>query len=445
MTRSYRATRWPNDRHLSGWYHCLPKPDSLPSLYTTESVDVVIVGAGFAGLAAAQRLQQNDASLSIAILEAQGLAWGACGRNSGFMIDLPHELNSSNYSSEQNADLQQIAENRLSIDFTLETAKQWGLSECLDEVGKYHGATSGAGLKALNAYTEHLAALGEPFSILSKQSLAEALGTEYYDGGIHTPNAVLIQPAHYILGLGHGLHSLPNVTVYEHSPALEITASQNGVTVRTEHGALSAATVILANNGHIESFGIAPSRLLHLFTYASMTQQLSPEQFNTLGTEPSWGLIPAAPMGTTLRKLRDRRILIRNQWTYNPNLESSARQLKRYEAQHDDCFKRRFPHFSEVAMEYRWSGPIALTLNSVPIFGEIERNVLAATGCLGLGTTKSTLMGLLIADKITGKDNPLIDHYDAHPEPSRLPPSVLSRIGIPSYLKWSHWRAGNDL
>src|SRR6185312_15025690 len=47
--------------------------------------DAIIVGAGISGLSTAYWLQNEDPSLKIAIVEKSRLAFGASGRNAGFI------------------------------------------------------------------------------------------------------------------------------------------------------------------------------------------------------------------------------------------------------------------------------------------------------------------------------------------------------------------------
>jgi glycine/D-amino acid oxidase-like deaminating enzyme len=84
----------------SGWYELLPPPAPARELSQSLTADWVVIGAGFAGLAAARRLTQLCPGDKIVLLEAQRVGWGAAGRNSGFMIDLPHDLSTEDYSEQ---------------------------------------------------------------------------------------------------------------------------------------------------------------------------------------------------------------------------------------------------------------------------------------------------------------------------------------------------------
>ena len=59
--------------------------------------------------------------------EAGRIAEGAAGRNSGFMIDLPHELSSSDYAGSGD-DAAQIAMNRHAIHFAQEAVQDYAIA-----------------------------------------------------------------------------------------------------------------------------------------------------------------------------------------------------------------------------------------------------------------------------------------------------------------------------
>ena len=105
------------DLGLAGWNQLLPARRTEPTLEDDIEADYVIVGAGFSGLSAARRIMQLDRKASIVLLEACEVGEGPGGRNSGFMIDLPHDLSSSNYSGKANEDQRHIRMNRVAIDF----------------------------------------------------------------------------------------------------------------------------------------------------------------------------------------------------------------------------------------------------------------------------------------------------------------------------------------
>src|SRR5262245_43636435 len=123
----HKAARTPADLRGSGWYELLPKPPPPRILAGNQKADWVIVGAGFAGLSAARRLSQLVPGDRISVLEAQRVGWGASGRNSGFMIDLPHELSSENYAGGLDHDIKQIRMNRAGIAFAAAAADACGL------------------------------------------------------------------------------------------------------------------------------------------------------------------------------------------------------------------------------------------------------------------------------------------------------------------------------
>ena len=86
----------PNDDNSCGWYAALAPAAPVKKLKGSQTADYAIIGAGFAGLAAARRLAELKPDARIILIDAQRVAEGASGRNSGFVIDLPHKFFSIN-------------------------------------------------------------------------------------------------------------------------------------------------------------------------------------------------------------------------------------------------------------------------------------------------------------------------------------------------------------
>ena len=332
--------------------------------------------------------------------------------------------------------------NRAGIAFAREAAEAYGLQEYVNPCGKLHGAAAESGLTALGSFETHLERLGEPYTHLDAADLKRITGTDFFVGGTHTPGAVIIQPAGYIRGLAAGLEG--EVEIYESSPVVKLETGRDKV-ITTPKGCVRARNAILTVNGHIESFGFFARRLMHVFTFASMTEPLGETERRALGGEPEWGLIPAEPMGSTLRRTRDGRIVVRNTFTYNPGMETSEAQVTRIGRTHDRSFRARFPMLGAPRFQYRWGGHLCLSLNSVPAFGEIDDGLYAACCQNGLGTVKGTLAGKLIADLACGANDPMVADMLAFDPPRKLYPEPFMTAGARTRLWWMHRRAGRDL
>ena len=250
----------------------------------------------------------------------------------------------------------------------------------------------------------------------------------------------------FVRGVARGLRS-NRVVIHEESPVVSLERGDDWVAV-TPGGRLTAPRVILAVNGHLNSFGFARGRLMHIFTYASMTRALTEDEVRRLGGEAVWGVTPADPMGTTVRRLSGTggdRIVVRNRFTYDPGMEVDDTRIARVGRDHDAAFRARFPMLADVGMEYRWGGRLCLSLNSVQVVGQLEDGLYSACCQNGLGTTKGTLAGMLAADLATGQPSPALDRMLSSPPPKRLPPEPLSRLGATLRLRWKEAQAGREL
>ena len=191
---AYTAKKLPRQTGAAGWNAILPPQAPLPVLETDLTADVTIIGGGFAGLTAARRLHQLDPSLQVAVLEAGPFAESSAGRNSGFMIDLPHDLSSDNYAGQGlDSDKVAIALNRQAITFAKGVAEDCALpQEMFDPAGKINAAATRTGDKHNRDFAAHLDRLGEPHTLYSQAEMQELTGSPHYTSGLFAPGTVMI-------------------------------------------------------------------------------------------------------------------------------------------------------------------------------------------------------------------------------------------------------------
>jgi glycine/D-amino acid oxidase-like deaminating enzyme len=256
----------------------------------------------------------------------------------------------------------------------------------------------------------------------------------------------MIQPALFIRNMARGLSK--HAAIYENSPIISLQKQGDAWHACTPKARVSANTVILAVNGHLESFGYFKRRLMHVFTYASMTRALSSDEIRTLGGEPQWACTPADPMGTTVRRITGTggaRIIIRNRFTYDPGMEVSDKRIENISREHQRAFNNRFSSLDRVHMEYQWGGRLCLSRNSVPAFGELETGLFAACCQNGLGVAKGTASGKLVAELMCNHQSDALADMLQQEKPGKLPPEPFAWIGANAVMRWGEFRAGTEL
>ena len=453
---SYPAGKLPKFVGPAAWSDILGPQPAPVILEQDTSADLVIIGGGFAGLSAAHRLRQIDPRLKVIVLEAARIAEGASGRNSGFMVDLPHNLQSDDYSgASAAADKDLIALNRQAIGFGRSAVQSYEIDKnYFDEVGKVNGAASGRAHEHNLSYAKHLEGLGESSRLLDQQDMYELTGSRHYLSGLYTPGTVVLQPGGYIRGLAYGLKtelsegSAKPVEIYENSPVHGFARDGSGWVVQTKKATVKTSQIILATNGHLESFGLAAQRLMHIFLFASMTQNLDKDMQKRLGGQPRWGITPSDPLGSTIRRidapLGGERVITRTCAVMRPGLVPSKRDMQRAAAVHQQKFAQRFPQIKNVKWDYCWSGHLCLSLNDVSVMGEIDQGVFAACVQNGLGTTRGTLTGMGAADLAMGLESDITRYFAKEALPKKLPPQPFATWGANIWMRFREWRAANE-
>lgn len=436
-----KVTSLPADDNGCGWFHLSPARQARPAHAGKKDAPWVVVGAGFTGLAVARQLAVHFPDDEIVLIEAQEVGFGTSGRNAGFAIDLPHDIGAEDYIGDLATANISLKLNLTGQNILRALVEKYRIDCQFRASGKYQAAVEDRGIAVLDAYRRGLDKLGQPYDVIEQADIPAHVGTHFYRKALFTPGTVLIQPAALVKGLADHLPS--NVTLYENTPITEVVYGDK-VVLHHAAGQITARKLVLANNAFGMCFGFLQGTMLPIFTYGSLTRPLTAEEQAQLGGKDFWGLIPADPFGTTLRRTHDNRLLVRNSFSFNPDGRSRQKYLDRFVKRHRASFERRFPMLPDVSFDYTWGGSLALSRNHQGFFGQLAPNVYGALCCNGLGVTRGTVTGTLLADWLAGQRNELIDFLLDSPGPNKNPPQPFLSIGVNANLMMGQYRAGRE-
>jgi glycine/D-amino acid oxidase-like deaminating enzyme len=433
---------FPNYQLASGWNALLPPRQAHAPLKGKQVADVVIVGAGFTGLACARRWQELAPDARIVVIDASEIGEGNPGRNSGFLLEIALAEDANPENMQRMLEANRLTQNAMQS--ILSNVQASGLDVDLQRAGTYRGAASSAGLKSLNNYKQFLEGAGLPYRSLDQTQLKAELGTDFYQSGLYSPHCYLAQPAAVIRAIHSQLAD--SITLFENTPALKINNSDGKWTVTTAEGEMTCSNLVLANNSFAKEQGIARSRLAGIYTYAGITPPLDPELLDSLGSVHNWGLLPTHRLGSTLRRTADDRLLVRSGHSYEAELSGS-----KVTDFLQDRLWRRFPQLNlngqgrgrAQAFEHVWGGAVGVTLNSAPVWGEREPGLFISSGCNGGGTVKGTLLGSALAELALGHS--ALDVAAIFGSPIWMPPDPLRRIGFEASAVLESWQGRREL
>lgn len=392
-----KKNKYPNYKTKCGWNSLLSTYQSKPILSDDITSDVVIIGSGYTGLAAAKRWFELSPDDSITMIDASTIGEGSSGRNSGFLLEIALANDAKSTSLKKLVRCNQL------ISKTIDKIKQATLTASLDckmhRTGTYRVAAGSSGLKSLLNYQRFLEASKLEHKILNTDQLNELLGTTYYRQGLYTPHCYLAQPAALIRSIAEQLP--PAIQRYENTPALECLKSKSHWIIKTPQAKIKTKKVIIANNAFCGKLGIGSHRVATIYTYAALTEKLNKESLSSLGTDNNWGILPTHRLGSTLRRTIDGRLMIRSLYDYDKedNIKSISKKLMHH-------LKMRYPNLPELNFNSVWSGATGLTLNGAPLWGEVDKNLYISAGCNGGGVVKGTLFGELLSDLANNQPTP---------------------------------------
>ena len=371
---------------------------AAPPLQGDLQADVVVVGAGFAGLSSAIELAKKG--YRVIVLEADRVCSGASGRNGGQTI--------VGFASGQEPFEQQLGMARArmawemsleAVDLVDERIAEFGI-DCDRVKGYLYVADSERKARALEADMQALAKQYEFATEFARgPEVQQYLQSPLYCAAAYERKSGHLHPLKYGLGLARAARAL-GVQIFEHSPVLDM---DRGVRLRakTAQGSVTADFGVLAGNYTLPEFGprVAPDinpRIMPVGTYMVATAPLEPALCQRL--------IPtqAAVCDNNFildyfRFSADHRLLFGGRVSYStrtpPNLQAiMARRMGEV-----------FPALRGVAIDYLWGGFVDISMNRAPDFGRLGQNLYYLQGFSGHGVALTGLGGRLVAQAIAGQ------------------------------------------
>jgi glycine/D-amino acid oxidase-like deaminating enzyme len=427
--------RLPHDDMDAGWLALLPPPPPPRPLLGEERVGSAVVGAGLTGLAIARRLAELRPGEPVAVVEAQRIGFGASGRNAGFVVELTDFA--AGMEAPDRARYLRVA--RFGLECLRELVTRHAIECDWDESGFLRAAAGTEGLRQLARWPARLDAAGVCHHWLDAEAIAALTGSRFYRAAIRLPGTVTVQPGALVRGLAR---SLPEqVTVFEASPVRRIRR-RPPFRIEAGGGALLCDRLFLAANGYTPGMGFLRHRASPRFSFASLTRVLTAAEQADLGGERHWGVLPSDPSGSTVRRTRDQRILIRNTFHYSPSPAVRPRVRRAAGRRHRAALAARFPGLREVPFDYTWSGLYATSGNGQPYFGELAPGLFTAAVFNFAGIAMGTAAGRLLADLALDEPSPPLADLRRLPLPSWLPPEPLRSLHAWGDVARQNARAG---
>jgi glycine/D-amino acid oxidase-like deaminating enzyme len=386
---------------ISYWHRTAP-PFSLSS-ELPRTVDVLVVGCGLFGAATGYWLAR--AGKQVAILDRATVAYGASGRNGGFVVAGMHE----EYPAAIARLGQGVARAVLSISYQNQAILRQVLAEegidChYREPGSLGLALGAEQLAEVRKNVEVLQADGFDAQWLERAEVQELirtpLGPEIV-GGKFLQGQALVHSARLIQGLAQAAQR-HGARVYQ-AQALHLAQDGESVVVETTNGTIRAGAVVLATNAWTSELipemrdVIVPVRG-QIMAYAPTAPVFTTAVFASLtATEEYWqqtldgsivlggcrALAPGHDVGV---------------WSYatTPEVQQGLERI----------FPRLFPQLSGSQVVQRWAGLMDFTPDRIPIVDRVPGVAGAwfVGGLSGHGMPFGMLIGQMLAEAVqTGR------------------------------------------
>ena len=342
------------------WLDDPARPGRLPGLEAATSADLVVVGGGYLGLWTALLATERDPGRDVLVLEAGACGDAASGRNGGFCeASLTHGFGNglARWPEEMPTLLRLGREN---LDGIERTVSAYAMDCDFQRTGSLAVATAAHQLEGLREEYAEMRALGVEATWLSAEEMRGRVDSPTFQGGLHDPEAAIVEPARLAWGLREACLSR-GVRIAEGTPALGLERLGGGVSVRTSTAPVVAGQVVLATNAFPPLLRRLRLMTVPVYDYVLMTEPLSEAQRASIGWTGREGWSDAGNQFIYTRTTRDGRIL----WGGYDAIYHYGSAVRPEFDQRPETFETlaggffaTFPQLEGLAFSHAWSGVI---------------------------------------------------------------------------------------
>jgi glycine/D-amino acid oxidase-like deaminating enzyme/nitrite reductase/ring-hydroxylating ferredoxin subunit len=360
--------------------------------------DVVVVGAGIAGLTAAALLKGDGRR--VVVVEAGKVCSGVTAYTTAKLTvlhglifdDLVSAFGEEGAGKYANANLAGMAT-------VADLAVRHGIECDLERRPAYTYTTDPAMVDKVTAEVAAAQRLGLVAEFTTDTDLPYPV-----EAAIRVDDQAQFHPRQYCIGLARAVDG-GGSAVFERTRALSIDDEGDRCTVETDHGTITAGHVIQATHLPFSDTGGFFARTHPMRSYA-LSARLD-------GPVPQGMYLSVDSPSRSVRSARmdGEEVVILGGEGHKVGQDPDTRE--RYAAL-EAWARQEFPVRS---IDYRWSAQDYVPVDHVPFVGPVSPGrdrVLVATGFKKWGMSNGSAAGMMLADRIAGRDNPFADFFDTN-------------------------------
>lgn len=392
------------------WWGDDPVP-SMPSRSPLEgdaAADVVIVGGGYTGLWTAYYLLTADPSLSVRVLEAEHVGFGASGRNGGWVSALypvsPETIARRHGEPGARALLAALRE---SVDEVGRVAAAEGIDCAFHRGGSLVVARSEAQVSRAHAEVSHSRHWGTDTVWLDEGHARERLCINGVRGATFTPHCARVQPYALVRGLAEASERRGAV-IHEHTRVASIEPGR----VRTTDGAVvTARHVIRATEAWTTRLPSSRRAVVPVYSLVVATAPLPAAVWDDVGLRGYETFSEHRHLIVYGQRTADDRLVFGGRgapYHFGSGIDPAFDTDEPVHAGLRAMLREMLPTLGDVEFTHAWGGALGIARDWHPsVAHDPETGMGRAGGYVGDGVALTNLAGRTLAELVTERHTAL--------------------------------------